>query len=189
MGFKEADSVKKREFAWAEEAGEAPRPAPKKLLGRSAWFLLLVVVPVSYGIYNIVEPEKYPIKFFRGEVVKVSDAILVGPYPTEKEIRRLKNLGVKEFISLLDPSMPFEASLIEQEKRAVEKQGLAFRSVPLAYLPNLRSPENLDRVAELVEYSRGSTDKKYIHCYLGRHRTTLFKEHYHSMEAPLTSGP
>ena len=150
----------------------------KKTLLYSVIFLLLVGGPTVYGIYNIFQPQHYPVKFFRGEVVKVTDQILVGPYPTEKEFIFLKKQGITEIISLLDPKMPFESSLIEQEKELAVKQNLTFRNVPLAYLPNLESKENMMRVADLVRYTQENPGMKYIHCYLGRHRTTLFKEQY-----------
>lgn len=139
---------------------------------------LLVALPTSYGVYNISQPEHYPMKFFRGEVTKASETVLFGPYPTEKEIKYLKRLGVKEIISLMDPSMPFESSLIERGKQLAEKHKLAFQNVPLSYLPNLHSKENLARVGDLVSSIGNNSNKKYIHCYLGQHRTTLVKEHY-----------
>ena len=157
---------------------ERPNKTKKKLIKWITIFVLLVAVPAVYGIYNIFQPVHYPVKFFRGEVVQVTDALLLGPYPTEKEMKYLKRLGVTEIISLLDPSLPFEAPLIRQEKRLAEKNNLGFRNAPLSYLPNLESKENLDQASKLVSYLRNNSNKKYVHCYLGRHRTTLVKEHY-----------
>lgn len=146
---------------------------------RAGVLVLLVALPASYGIYNIFRPEQYPIKFLRGDVIQVNDTLLLGPYPTEQEIIRLKKQGVTELVSLMDSSMPFESPLIEMERHLAEKNHLAFKSVSLSYLPNLESKSNLSRVNTLVLYLReNSHEKKYVHCYLGRHRTTLVKEQY-----------
>ena len=142
---------------------------------------LLVALPTSYGIYNIFKPEHYPMKFFRGEVIKVSETLLLGPYPSEREIKYLKKLGVMEIISLMDPSMPFESTLIERGKQLAEKNNLKFQNVPLSYLPNLHSKENIARVDDLVSSLAHESNKIYIHCYLGRHRTTLVKERYYQV--------
>ncbi|MEK6683266.1 MAG: hypothetical protein AABY46_01250 [Nitrospirota bacterium] len=146
---------------------------------RAGVLALLVALPASYGIYNIFRPEQYPIKFLRGDVIQVNDTLLFGPYPTEQEIKRLKRQGVTELISLMDSSMPFESPLIGMGKRLAEENDLSFKNVSLSYLPNLKSKSNLSRVNELVLYLReNSHKKKYVHCYLGRHRTTLVKEQY-----------
>ena len=154
---------------------------PKKIRRAVRWITGLVVVTgllAAYGVYNIFEPEHFPMNFLRGDVVQVSENLLVGPYPTEKEIKRLKKLGVTELIGLLDSDMPFEAPLIEKEDRLARKYKLGFRNVPLMYLPNLNSKQNQSRVAELVTSLHESPKKVYVHCYLGRHRTSLVKEKY-----------
>jgi hypothetical protein len=74
--------------------------------------------------------------------------------------------------------MPFESQLIENGRRMAEKYNLTFKNIPLTYLPNLESKENLSRVDELVVYLRNGSNGKYVHCYLGRHRTSLVKRHY-----------
>ena len=111
-------------------------------------------------------------------MVQVSEEIIIGPYPTEKEIKRLKNMGIKEFISLMNPSMPFESPLIQKEKELAKKHNLSFKNIPLSYLPDLESKSNLEKVQDLVAYTKGNKTRKYVHCYLGRHRTTLFKNHF-----------
>ena len=154
---------------------------PKKIRQSLPWVLglvLLIGIPASYGIYNIFEPEHYPMKFLRGEVIQVSDTLIFGPYPTENEIKKLRKLGVTELIGLLDSKMPFESPLIKKEERLAKKYGLEFQNIPLMYLPNLNSKQNLTRVAVLVSYLRTNPKKVYVHCYLGRHRTTLVKNEY-----------
>ncbi|HEX9757218.1 MAG TPA: hypothetical protein VGB26_05375 [Nitrospiria bacterium] len=156
----------------------------KKFLRRSLLFVLFVGLPSTYATYNIFQPEQFPIKFFRGEVVQVSDDIIIGPYPTEKEIKRLKKMGIQEFISLMNPSMPFESPLIKKELELAEKHKISFKNIPLSYLPDLESMENLEKVENLIAYTKGNKTKKYVHCYLGRHRTTLFKTYYLQSQNP-----
>ena len=156
----------------------------KKFLRRSLIFIVLVGLPTTYATYNIFQPEKFPIKFLRGEVVQVSDHIIIGPYPTEKEIKRLKKMGIQEFISLMNPSMPFESPLLKKEKELTEKHKVSFRNIPLSYFPDLESKENLKKIKNLVAYTKDDKTKIYVHCYLGRHRTTLFKTHYLQSQNP-----
>ncbi|HEY5649414.1 MAG TPA: hypothetical protein VIU33_07940 [Nitrospiria bacterium] len=154
---------------------------PKKINKRARFFFglfLLAGIPFSYGIYNIFEPEYYPIKFLRGEVVQVSESLITGPYPTEDEVKRLKKLGVTELIGLLDSQMPFESPLIGKEADIAAKYGLGFRNIPLMYLPNLNSKANLAKVADLVSELRDNTGRVYVHCYLGRHRVGLVRDAY-----------
>lgn len=165
---------------------------PKKIRRKVVWIpalILLAGIPASYGIFNIFEPEHFPIKFLRGDVVEVSDRLVVGPYPTEDEIVRLKKLGVTELIGLMNSQMPFEMPLIAKEKSLAEKYKLGFRNVPLMYLPNLESKQNLARVAELVSELRESSNRVYVHCYLGRHRVGLVKTEYLKAMNPAGSTP
>jgi protein tyrosine phosphatase (PTP) superfamily phosphohydrolase (DUF442 family) len=150
----------------------------KRALLKGTAFGLLLIVPAAYGLYNIFQPVHYPIKFFRGQVVKAAETLIFGPYPTEKEIKQLKALGVKHVINLMDSSLPFESPLIEKEQLLLQKNGMTFRNVPLAYLPNLESRENLDKVHALVADLLKHSELTYVHCYLGRHRTNLVKHHY-----------
>ena len=74
--------------------------------------------------------------------------------------------------------MPFESSLIEKEKLLTQKHNLSHKIVPLNYLPDINSKGNLEKVRELVAYLKSTSHKSYVHCYLGRHRTTLVIDHY-----------
>lgn len=127
---------------------------------------------------NLFQPETYPIKFFRGEVTAITPTVLLGPYPSERELKRLKRLGVTRLVSLMDPAMPLETPLIEQERALAAQLKLEFRNVPLSYLPNLESSENVARAAALAKERFPIDGKTYVHCYLGRHRTALFKRLY-----------
>ena len=145
--------------------------------------LLFIAVFIGYlfsmaSVYfSYIEPYLFPLRMIQGEARYVTENIIVGPYPHKKDLEKLVKVNdVKVIISLLNPSLPFEKSLLEKEKRLVKEFGLAFYSVPLSYL-NLDSPENyrkLELIRKIVEKHRG--EKVYIHCYLGRHRVGFVAE-------------
>jgi len=139
--------------------------------------LLFVAVFLGYifsmaSVYfSYIEPYLFPLKMIQGEARYVTENIIVGPYPHEKDLEKLAKVnGVKVIVSLLNPSLPFEKSLLEKEKELVKKFDFAFYNVPLSFL-KLDSPENykrLERIRKILEKHRN--EKVYIHCYLGRHR-------------------
>ena len=139
--------------------------------------VVFIVVFLGYlfalmsSYFSYIEPYLFPLRMVQGEARVVTENIIIGPYPREKDIEKLAKVnGVKVIISLLNPSLPFEGSLVNKEKEIVEKMGLEFYNVPLTYL-NLDSKENnlqLTKIRKIIEKHKG--DKVYIHCYLGRHR-------------------
>ena len=148
----------------------------KRTAVRAAAGGLAAVGLLGWYLYaNLFEPVRFPLRFFRGEAVAVTENLWLGPYPTEDELRLLRRQGVEALVSLLDPSMPFEAPLIERERALAEKLEIGFQSVPLSYLPSLESSENLARARALVATGLDPGRKTYVHCYLGRHRTGLLR--------------
>ncbi len=138
---------------------------------------LFLVVLAGYGFillsshFSYIEPYLFPLRMIQGEARYLTENIIIGPYPHREDLEKLKEVnGVTVVISLLNPSMPFEESLIEMEKSTARDLSLTFYNVPISYL-NLNSPENnrsVLRIKEILKRHRG--EKVYIHCYLGRHR-------------------
>jgi len=146
------------------------------MLGK-ALRLLFIIVFVGYlfsmaSVYfSYIEPYILPLRMIQGEARYITENIMVGPYPHEKDMEKLAKVNkVKVIVSLLNPSLPFERSLLEKEKKLVRKFGFTFYNVPLSFI-NLESPENyrsMERIRNILE--RHKNEKVYIHCYLGRHR-------------------
>ena len=139
--------------------------------------IAILICASLYGFYNYyVAPEQFPISFMRGTVRQVDATIFLGPYPTEQELARLRRMGVTMVISLLDPAMPFETPLIDQEKIVVERHGMQFDNVPFSIFPALDTPENVAKATNLAARVRSEPGVYYIHCYLGRHRTGFIEK-------------
>lgn len=92
-----------------------------------------------------------------------------GPYPDLQRMQALKAQGYTAVISLLHPSLPFEAVLIEEEEEDGQKAGLKVYSVPM--LPWIS--DNREALAEIKRLAELRGQKYYVHCYLGRDRTEL----------------
>lgn len=146
---------------------------------RAIFILVLIGYLFSLGsvYFSYVEPYLFPLRLIQGEARYITENIIVGPYPREKDIDKLVRVSkVEVFISLLNPSIPFEKSLIEKEKEILQRYEVNFYNVPLSFI-DLGSKENLkklSRIKELIEKHQGK--KIYIHCYLGRHRVGIVAE-------------
>ena len=149
--------------------------------------IILILVVVGFFVsmvlvaFDFAEPYIYPFNFVRGKAHLVEDRVIIGPYPHQKELQRLKGrFKVVEVISLMNRESPIERRLIDRERRLTKKIGLKFRLRPMSFT-NLGSKENSKKAEELAEYvkekylSGTSKDSKvYIHCYLGKHRVGIF---------------
>lgn len=92
-----------------------------------------------------------------------------GPYPDLERMRSLKAQGYTAVISLLHPSLPFEAVLLNEEKTNGRAAGMTVYSVPM--LPWIS--DNREALAEIKRLADLRGQKYYVHCYLGRDRTEL----------------
>ncbi len=95
-----------------------------------------------------------------------------GPYPDEVMLREIRRAGVMHIITLLNPAIPFEATLLAQEQAATSRLGLTVHSFPM--LPWVRGNEpQLEDALQLVDSLPG--EGFYVHCYLGKHRVALLQ--------------
>ncbi len=141
---------------------------------KKIWILTIIGLALfSYGVYNVYTPENFPMSFVQGKVRQINDKVIVGPYPTEHELYRLQKRGVTKVISLMNPNMPFESSLIKMERKSAKGYGIEFVNIPMSYL-SLNGQSNVDQLEGILDEIIGSGDKVvYVHCYLGRHRMEL----------------
>jgi len=142
------------------------------------WVLTAVVMlGFVFAVFLVLAPDRFPVNFVRGEVVKVREDLLLGPYPVEEELRVLKRLGVEEVVSLLDADSPVEGHLVARERKLVETLGMRFVNIPFPVSEVIREPEEkrLAGIAWHIESHPASL--RYVHCYLGRHRVMLLREH------------
>lgn len=129
------------------------------------------VISLGSVYFGYIEPYIFPLRFIQGDARYLTENIIIGPYPHKKDFEKLINVNkVTVIISLLNPSLPFEKSLLNREKETLSEFKVRFYNVPLSFL-RMNSQENYRAVAkvkEIIEKHRG--EKIYIHCYLGRHR-------------------
>lgn len=148
---------------------------------KKIWVLVLFFAGLfSYAVYNVYRPDTGPMSFVRGEVRVFNENVIVGPYPTEKEMIRLKKRGVVEVISLMDDDSTVESVLVGEEKKLAAVVGLRFANFPMDFA-RLDSDDNKVHLADAVAYVLSLyTDKKmvYVHCYLGRHRVGSFEREF-----------
>ncbi|MBE9527950.1 MAG: hypothetical protein IME99_01785 [Proteobacteria bacterium] len=151
---------------------------------KKVWIIVVVSVALfAFGLYNVYKPDTLPMSFIRGDVREITPGVLVGPYPTEREIKRLKRIGVVGFVNLMDASNPLEKDLFKAETKAAGKYGLQVVNFPMGII-KLNGKANKATVAKAVEKARqlaettGVQESIYIHCYLGRHRVGVFAEAY-----------
>lgn len=161
---------------------------------KKVWLLVGVFALLfAYGIYNVYKPDHLPMSFVRGEVRAIGPGVIVGPYPTEPEMRRLKRLGVVELVSLMDPGNPVESPLVAKEAESARGLGLGHVVFPMGFV-DLGSDANTARVEEALGYVLANTPeegegKLYVHCYLGRHRVGIFLDLYSKAAPPSPASP
>ncbi len=152
------------------------------MLARALRVIFLLVFAgyiISLGsvYFGYIEPYLFPLRFIQGDARYLTENIIIGPYPHRKDFEKLINVSkVTVIVSLLNPSLPFEKSLISREKETLAEFNVKFYNVPLSFL-RMNSRENYQAVAkvkEIIEKHRG--EKIYIHCYLGRHRVGFLAE-------------
>lgn len=106
-----------------------------------------------------------------GEGSVENEQLTFGPYPDAQRLAELENEGYDGVITLLNPSIPFENVLLEQELQQGEEIDIEVYSYPM--LPWIS--ENEESLAAINELVVGNEGRYYIHCYLGKHRVELVR--------------
>jgi len=147
--------------------------SPSKI--RLALFLFLVS-SFALGFYLLIVPDNPVVRLFRGEISNIDANVIIGPYPAEADFVRLKNAKVDTIISLLDPALPYEHVLLDQEKLLANKYAIKFMNFPMASILGYKIGQdyenNANAAANAVVMATGKT---YVHCYLGIHRAKIVK--------------
>lgn len=148
----------------------------KKLPGiflRIGLFAVIMTGPVYVFLANfaIFEPYIYPLHLLQGNVRKVSPDIIVGPYPDYSLLASLHERGVIIVVSLLDPDLIYEDSLIHKEKQLSSTLGMTDYDFPMDSSEPPGSALNTRAMAKIrILIEKHPHAKIYIHCYLGKHR-------------------
>lgn len=141
---------------------------------RTRWFRILFVLALivgATGIWVLLHPGSFWLQPWRAQQQEVSSRFIFGPYPLADDFPALQKKGVGTIISLLDPSLPYEKVLLDQETALAKQHGMTVRNFPMASILGQRFGADYDANSRAA--AQAAIDGKgvaYIHCYLGMHR-------------------
>jgi tetratricopeptide (TPR) repeat protein len=133
--------------------------------------VLALAVAAAAAWWVLVNPDNPLTTLFRRRISDVNARIIIGPYPAERDFRLLKQNRVGLVVSLLDPAIPYEATLLARERDIAAKYGLLLKNFPMSSILGSRFGNYYDTSAAAAAAAiAASPEKTYLHCYLGMHR-------------------
>ncbi|MGV8959838.1 MAG: tetratricopeptide repeat protein [Stenotrophomonas sp.] len=152
-----------------------------KPISRKTWlsaFLLVCVLGFAAGVWVLLHPASFAVQPWRAKESTTATRFVFGPYPMEQDMRRLHDQGVTTIISLLNPALPYEAVLLEDERKRAGKLGITVKNFPMGSILGQRFgtdyEHNSKAAAQAAIASQGTV---YIHCYLGLHRAADVRDY------------
>lgn len=140
-------------------------------------FLIFGLLGMAIAYWFLIVPDNPILRIFRGEISDISANIITGPYPVEKDFKRLAENNIETIVSLLDPALPHEKELLNQETELAQRYGMQLLNFPMTSILGQRLgayyDQNANRAAEALGNLKG---KVYLHCYLGVHRIGTIKK-------------
>lgn len=125
----------------------------------------------AFAFWILITPDNPLTNLFRREISDPNARVIIGPYPLEQDFRLLKSHQVTTVVSLLDPRLPYERVLLDQERERARQYQIQLLSFPMASIFGQRLGEDYDQhAAAAAEAIARETGKVYLHCYLGLHR-------------------
>ncbi len=148
-------------------------------LSRESWIALalLIVLGAASGWYVLITPNNPLTRLFQREMSDVNARIIIGPYPEDRDFELLKRNGVGWIVTLLNPEIPYEATLLEREEGVAARHGIELRSFPMSSILGQRFGDEYDRsAAAAADAIATSPGKVYLQCYLGMHRIQVVRD-------------
>lgn len=141
---------------------------------KSRWIkigLVVCVLGAGSGVWLLLHPAAFWLKPWRPQAFETQGRFIFGPYPVEPDFVALKKQGVSTIVSLLDPMLPYERVLLDQERERAQRYGMRVLNFPMASILGQSFGKdyvaNSKAAAQAALRSRGVV---YLHCYLGLHR-------------------
>lgn len=138
---------------------------------------LLAIAAGGAGYWVLITPGNSFTRLFQRKITDVDAPIVIGPYPVERDFRLLKDHQVRLVVSLLDPALPYEKTLLERERQLAAKHGMRVVNFPMSSILGKKFGGYYDdsaaRAADLIAKSG---EKLYLHCYLGLHRIQVVRD-------------
>lgn len=133
--------------------------------------LLMLVLTGGIGYLILLSPDSIFIRWAQAALPNQITMISIGPYPKEKEFEHLKQAKVKYIVTLLDPRLPYEKALVEEEEKEAAKYGMTVKVFPMASIFNRQIfPDYEEQQQKAVAFLKNIDAPAYMHCYLGKHR-------------------
>ncbi len=143
----------------------------------------MIVLPLSLilvcalGYVVLINPDNPLTRRFQRKLSEIDSRILFGPYPVENDFRMLKGHGVTLIVSLLDPAIPYERTLMEKEKVLANAYGMRVEDYPMSSILGRKFGSHYEpNAARAAEAIAGTSENVYFHCYLGLHRIQSVKD-------------
>ncbi len=138
--------------------------------------LIWAVIACLLGYFVLITPDNPVMRALRGEISDVDSNIIIGPYPVQSDFEKLKKNGVTKIISLLDPAIPYEKSLLDQERIVAKQLQMELVNFPMISILGHKMGANYEKnAAAAADEIAASKGKLYVHCYLGIHRAIVVK--------------
>lgn len=146
----------------------------KKFILRGLVFLLAAG---AAGYLVLINPDNPFTRLFQRRITDIDSRIVIGPYPVERDFKKLAGAHVGLIVSLLDPAIPYEHTLLEKEKRLAAAYGMRLQNFPMASILGRKfGGYYLNSAADAAAAIAGTGDKVYLHCYLGLHRIMIVRD-------------
>jgi tetratricopeptide (TPR) repeat protein len=150
-----------------------PLSRPVKLI---LIFFCSVVMLASAAYWVLLHPRNFITRQFGAKATDLDANVILGPYPEEIDLKKLQARGVTKIVSLLNPALPYENTILQREKESAAKLGLALENYPMTSVAGQRFGDEYDATAERAAKAATSGERVYLHCYLGVHRARAVEE-------------
>ncbi len=139
--------------------------------------LVFLLAAGTAGYLILINPDNPLTRLFQRRITDIDSRIVIGPYPVERDFKKLAGAHVGLIISLLDPAIPYERTLLEREKRLAVTHGMRLQNFPMTSILGRKfGGYYMTSAADAAAAIAGTKDKVYLHCYLGLHRIKIVRD-------------
>ncbi len=138
----------------------------------------LALLGGAAGVWVLLHPASFVVQPWRAQQSVTGARFVFGPYPVDADMHRLKAEGITTIISLLNPQLPYEAALLDDEKERAARLGMRVLNFPMGSILGQRFGADYERNSRAAaDAAIASPGTVYIHCYLGLHRAASVRDY------------
>lgn len=158
---------------------------------RAHWAAAMVAAALLAGgaIWTLLHPASAFVQPWRAERTQAAEGVIFGPYPVEEDFVALKAEGVTTIVSLLNPVVPYEKVLLDQERKRAKRHGIKLVNFPMGSILGQKFGD--DYVANSEAAARAALEAEgtaYIHCYLGVNRAKYVQAYIRKLDKKTTQN-